>query len=143
MSQMKVLNSNIIGYYSYKPDIEIKRYEDDKEIIEETIKECIICKRNLCEPSYDTISDNINIFRETEITIGKCGHLFHADCIDKWLKTSDTCPIDKARRCRHRDIDSTVRYVINNKKNNNFGLNHNYLKKKFDHAKELAKDKNI
>ena len=33
MSRIKVLTANYVGTYSYKPDIEIKRYEDGKEII--------------------------------------------------------------------------------------------------------------
>ena len=135
MSRIKVLTANYVGTYSYKPDIEIKRYEDGKEIIEETTTECVICKRNLCEPSYETVTNNNNIFRETEITIGKCGHLFHSDCIDKWLKTCDTCPIDRVRWCRHREIDSTTRFVINNNyKNSNHNCNYN--KKKYNYVKK-------
>ena len=59
--------------------IEIKKYENGKEVIEDKQFECAICKRNLCEPSYETMSDNKSIFRETEITLGKCvGNLFRS-----------------------------------------------------------------
>ncbi len=124
MSNMKVVSSNIVGYYSYKPDIEIKRYENGVEVAEKAQTECSICKRNLGEPSYETVSNNKNIFRETEITLGKCGHLFHSDCIDKWLKTCDTCPIDRVKWCCSRELDSTIRFILSGKhkynKNNNF-----------------------
>jgi len=142
MSRMKVLSANIFGSYSYKPDIDIRNYEDGQEVIKKTIMECVICKRNLCEPSYETITDNKKIFRETEITIGKCGHLFHSDCIDEWIKKCDKCPIDNVKWCRHREIDSTTRLVIDNKdinKNKNNNVNHDYFKRKFENAREEAK----
>lgn len=124
MSNMKIISSNIVGYYSYKPDIQIKKYENGKEVDEPPQIECAICKVNLCEPSYETITDNKNIFRETEITLGKCGHMFHADCIDKWLKISSDCPIDHVHWCRLRELNTTTRLVL---ANNNFkGYKNNY-----------------
>ena len=145
MSRMKVLKADYVGTYSYNhPDIDIRNYEDGQEVIKKTTIECVICKRNLCEPSYETITDNKKIFREADITIGKCGHLFHSDCIDEWLKKCDKCPIDNVKWCRHREIDSTTRLVIDNKdnkknNNNNVNVNHDYIKRKFENAREEAK----
>ena len=140
MSKMKILSTYIFGSYSYKPDIDIRNYENGQEVIKKTNLECVICRRNLCEPSYETIKDNKKIFRETDIAIGKCGHLFHSDCIDEWLKKCDKCPIDNVKWCYHREIDSTTRLVIDNKdnkKNNN--VNHDYIKRKFENARVEAK----
>ena len=141
MSKMRVISSNIFGSYSYKPDIDIRNYENGQEVTKKAIIECVICRRNLCEPSYETITDNKKIFRETDITIGKCGHLFHSDCIDEWLKKCDKCPIDNVKWCFHREIDSTTRLVIDNKDNNknNNNVNHDYIKRKFENAREEAK----
>jgi hypothetical protein len=101
---MEIIDANIVGYYYYKPNIEISSYEET-----EINKECVICKRLLTEPSYNTISDNKSILKITEISIGKCGHSFHKDCIDCWLKNSMCCPIDRIKWCIH--------HVINTKKN--------------------------
>ncbi|KAL9176369.1 hypothetical protein ABFS82_02G174500 [Erythranthe guttata] len=35
--------------------------------------------------------------------IAKCGHLFHADCIELWLRKNGTCPV-----CRTSVVDDTV-----------------------------------
>jgi hypothetical protein len=70
------------------------------------------------EPSYETLSDNKNIQNDTEILIGKCGHMFHDDCLCKWLKTSDCCPIDKVKWCLHRVADTTTKLVMYNSQSN-------------------------
>ena len=110
---MEVLKLDIVGTFSYKPDIEIVSYNN-----ESYTKECVICKRSLFEPSYDTICDNTNIMNDIEVVIGKCGHMFHGDCLGKWLKTCDTCPIDKVKWCLHRVADTTTKLVVCESKSN-------------------------
>ncbi len=134
---MRIVSANIVGYYSYKPDIEIVYYGEKQEVS----KECVICKRQLFEPSYDTVSDNKNIFRETEILIGKCGHLFHGDCMGKWLETSHDCPIDKQKWCVHRIADTTTKLELCKRQcSNDFKFNTNYIKNKFDQARKTVKN---
>ena len=113
---MEILKLDIIGSYYYKPDIEIVSYDGN---VSQCTKECVICKRSLLEPSYETISDNKNISNENEILIGKCGHVFHGDCLCKWLKTSECCPIDKVKWCLHRVADTTTKLVMFNSTNQN------------------------
>jgi len=108
---MEVLKLDIVGSYSYKPDIDIVSYDGN---ISQYIKECIICKRGLTEPNYEILSDNKNISNDNEILIGKCGHVFHGDCLCKWLETSDCCPIDKVKWCLHRVADTTTKLVMYN-----------------------------
>ena len=121
---MEVLKLDIIGSYSYKPDIEIVSYDGNNS---QYTKECVICKRSLLEPSYETLSDNKNISNETEILIGKCGHVFHGDCLCTWLKTSECCPIDKVKWCLHRVADTTTKLVMyNNSSHNNYKRKINY-----------------
>lgn len=121
---MEVFKLDIVGSYSYKPDIEIATYKNDDSFT----KECVICKMSLFEPNYDTICDNKNILNDNEIVIGKCGHMFHGDCLDKWLKTCDICPIDKVKWSLHRIADTTTNLVIygsNNKNYNHYKKNYN------------------
>jgi hypothetical protein len=108
---MEVLKLDIVGSYYYKPDIEIVSYDGSNY---QYTKECVICKRSLLEPSYETVSDNKNILNDNEILIGKCGHVFHGDCLSKWLKTSDCCPIDKVKWCLHHVADTTTKLVMYN-----------------------------
>lgn len=121
---MEILKLDIIGSYSYKPDIEIASYEGESA---KYIKECIICKRGLMEPSYETLSDNKNIMNEEDILIGKCGHMFHGDCLTKWLKTSECCPIDKVKWCLHRVADTTTKLVLYENYNKNYKKRYNDL----------------
>lgn len=120
---MEVLKLDIVGSYYYKPDIEIVTYDGNNS---QYTKECVICKRFLLEPSYETVSDNKNILNDNEILIGKCGHVFHGDCLCKWLKTSECCPIDKVKWCLHRVVDTTTKLVMYN-----YPTQNNY-KRKFD-----------
>ncbi|OMO60960.1 Zinc finger, RING-type [Corchorus olitorius] len=55
----------------------------NKRLLEaDTDQDCIICMEQLCSG--------------TEVTQMPCLHLFHVDCIEKWLHTSHICPL-----CRH------------------------------------------
>lgn len=100
---MEIVNINITGYYSYKCNLENNHYDNKEEC-----HECIICKRTLYEPNYDSVTDNKNIIYDYKIVIGKCGHLFHKNCIDKWLVKCNTCPIDKVKWCQHTVADTTI-----------------------------------
>lgn len=106
---MEVLKLNIVGNYYYKPDIEIPTYNGNNN---EFSKECIICKRELLEPSYEMLSENKNLLNNNKILIGKCGHIFHSDCLSRWLKTSECCPIDKVKWCLHREVDTTTKLIM-------------------------------
>jgi hypothetical protein len=100
---MEIVNMNIVGYYSYQCNLENKYYDEKPKY-----HECIICKRTLYEPGYDVITDNKHLTKDYNIVIGKCGHIFHQICLDKWLNKCDTCPIDKVRWCLHTIADTTI-----------------------------------
>lgn len=113
---MEVIKFDICGYYYYKPDFEVKQYTNDET---KNDKECIICKRSLYEPSYDQITDNSKLLNEQDIIIGKCGHCYHHDCMQKWLNSGNkTCPIDKVEWQTHRIADSMTKLVLFNNNNN-------------------------
>lgn len=53
---------------------------------------CNICKRHIMAPTH---SSKNNCDLNCSITEGKCKHLFHTDCIDKYFKAGNVlCPID-------------------------------------------------
>jgi len=114
---MEILRVNVVGYYYFNPRIELKNYNNNDNEIQKKNKDvkCNICLKSIYEPSYETISNNNNILYETKIELGKCGHLFHSDCIKSWLKTNQICPIDKVMWCKHRTIDYNPKYCFNKK----------------------------
>lgn len=57
------------------------------EYILNTNTECIICRNNLNEESIFSTSIDINIKK------GSCGHVFHVECLEPWLKKSKKCPL--------------------------------------------------
>mmetsp|Transcript_10256 Transcript_10256/g.18433 ORF Transcript_10256/g.18433 Transcript_10256/m.18433 type:complete len:142 (-) Transcript_10256:331-756(-) len=55
---------------------------------------CAICRNSLNEPSIEyqanpsPTNDN-----GLSIAFGNCGHVFHLDCIQRWLRTRSVCPL--------------------------------------------------
>ena len=102
---MEILSSDIKGYYYYK-------YDDDKTYKNNTYNnkicaECKICRCSLNEPSYEQKIKNSKILLPIEKSIGKCGHIFHTECINEWIKTKQICPIDFCPWKIHITINDT------------------------------------
>ena len=59
-----------------------------------SLSKCAICRNSLNEPSIEyqanpsPTNDN-----GLSIAFGNCGHVFHLDCIQRWLKTRSVCPL--------------------------------------------------
>ncbi len=51
--------------------------------------ECTICRQSLNCNSLYAIEKGI----KSTIQSGICGHMFHKECIEPWLKTNTKCPI--------------------------------------------------
>jgi len=138
---MEIVKADIVGYYFYCPKIEnYDKFLTKKKLL----TECSICKRFILDCSYDTITDNSNIIKESEIIIGKCGHMFHNECITSWLKIDNTCPIDKVAWQTLHIADTNTKLVLqeekkkkyydtNNKKEENTEENiEEYIQKKIE-----------
>lgn len=69
-----VFNENIV--VNNEIDIKSEKYSD---INTETCQECTICYEKYKENSF--------------VSVLNCQHCFHTECIKKWGKRSNTCPI--------------------------------------------------
>ena len=107
---MEIVSLNITGSYYYKPN-SIKQINNTKKI-----HECIICKKSLNETSDELLNNNKNILNNDDILIGKCGHIYHENCINKWLEHNSTCPIDNIKWHLDRKVDTVTKLVLYEKK---------------------------
>mmetsp|Transcript_42472 Transcript_42472/g.74456 ORF Transcript_42472/g.74456 Transcript_42472/m.74456 type:complete len:123 (-) Transcript_42472:233-601(-) len=59
------------------------------------VDNCAICRNHLMEPSieYQANPTNDPHHLGLQIAWGVCGHCFHLDCIQRWLKTRSVCPL--------------------------------------------------
>ena len=76
-------------------------YEDDL---------CSICMGHLKHPSCDSAGSLIKVRPTIETT---CGHVFHMDCLSKWVESRPVCPV-----CR-KNIEETVEEIEFGEVNNN------------------------
>lgn len=55
-------------------------------------------------PSQNNFDCNICLFEASEPIVTRCGHLYCANCVAQWLRTSDACPVCK----EHTDTTTIV-----------------------------------
>ena len=56
-------------------------------------KECPICRNDLMECSIQCQASKSDIELSQPCINKNCGHAFHKDCIDMWLKNQPVCPL--------------------------------------------------
>ncbi len=71
---IKIKNMNIISSWSYVSD---------------TNMECTICRQSINADSIYAIEKG----NKSKLSKGKCGHIFHTECIKPWLLNNTRCPI--------------------------------------------------
>jgi RING-box protein 1 len=58
---------------------------------------CAICRNSLQSPSIEYQSNPNSCDKSgLSICLGVCNHVYHLDCIQRWIKTRNVCPLCNA-----------------------------------------------
>ncbi|AYV78788.1 MAG: RING-H2 zinc finger [Edafosvirus sp.] len=68
-----------------------------------TENKCTLCRRELMAPTREDMDKGR---LRCEISLGKCAHAFHTDCIQSYIKKNASCPIDRTPWNLDRVLDS-------------------------------------
>lgn len=69
-----------------------------------TNNQCTICKQHIMAPTINLKNKNT---LSCSVTMGKCKHLFHTDCINNHIKTGNiVCPIDMTPWNQDHELDT-------------------------------------
>ena len=66
----------------------LKEVKVDHDLGGKTLEQCSICLENL---SFEKFNNDIDDSKR--VLLMPCSHLFHKDCIVRWLETSHMCPL--------------------------------------------------
>ncbi len=77
--EFKIISMNINNTWNYKN-------------AHNSNHQCGLCRKHLQAPTENQLK---NIYVSEKISVGKCEHMFHTDCINNYLsKKNISCPID-------------------------------------------------
>lgn len=72
----------------------------------DTINDCCpICRNSVNE---DSITNENNPNMTSVVVVGMCGHAFHYECINRWLKNSKNCPLCNSNWEFQKTMDKNV-----------------------------------
>ncbi|AOW01836.1 uncharacterized protein YALI1_B22561g [Yarrowia lipolytica] len=77
------------------------------------VETCAICKNHIMEPCIDCQANASGTQADCNVAWGKCNHAFHFHCINRWLKSRNTCPLDSKdwEFTRYGHVLSPVQYA--------------------------------
>lgn len=57
---------------------------------------CAICRNHIMDKCIEcqSVQEQTNLEEPCQLTWGKCMHVFHVHCINRWLHTRQVCPLD-------------------------------------------------
>ena len=102
---------SVTTFQPFKIEIEQLNIVGKWDFVETGITDhkCNLCKRHIMAPSYEKLSKGS---LDSKISLGKCKHSFHTDCIATVLKktSSTSCPICHTPWNLDHELDSNASY---------------------------------